>query len=327
MSDISVIICTHTEERWDFFHAALASVRRQSFPALETIVVVDHNQALQERLTSVLPEVRVVENLRQRGLSGARNTGIAVARGEIIAFLDDDAAADADWLKRLADCFSDPDVRAVGGLTLPLWQTRRPPWFPEEFDWVVGCTYTGMPTFRAPVRNVMGGNAAFRRDVFELAGGFRTGIGRSTGSMPLGCEETELCIRLRQRLPNSVVLFDNRAVIWHHVPDARCQFSYFLARCYAEGLSKSLVTANVGMRDGLSAERRYAFRTLPAGIARGAMDFAHGRTAGAGRAGAMLAGLTAGATGYVTGVMRAALARVLTDGRADGRPSALGGHR
>ncbi|HXZ76639.1 MAG TPA: glycosyltransferase family 2 protein, partial [Streptosporangiaceae bacterium] len=245
---VSVIICAHLEERLADTMAAVNSVQRQSLAPAEIIVVVDHNPVLHRRLASALPDVTVVENREARGLSGGKNTGIAVARGDLVAFLDDDAVADPGWLKFLADSYSDPAVVGVGGLTLPSWDSRRPWWFPDEFYWVVGCSYVGLPTSPAPVRNLFGGNASFRREVFDTVGGFRSGIGRSASKRPLGCEETELCIRLRQRWPGAVLRFDNRAVIWHKIPAARTRFAYFLSRCYAEGLSKAMVTRSVGMR-------------------------------------------------------------------------------
>ena len=80
---------------------------------------------------------------QQRGISGARNSGIAAARGAIIAFLDDDAIAAPDWLEQLLAGYSSPNVLGVGGAIEPQWQGGRPRWFPPEFDWVVGCTYLG----------------------------------------------------------------------------------------------------------------------------------------------------------------------------------------
>jgi glycosyltransferase involved in cell wall biosynthesis len=304
MTSVSVVICAHTQDRWDATLEAVASVRNQSVAAAETILVVDHNPDLQARLASALPDVVVTENREEQGLSGGRNTGIALARGEIVAFLDDDAVADTRWLEFLTDSYSDPAVAGVGGLTRPRWQTRRPSWFPDEFAWVVGCTYLGMPTSRAPVRNLHGGNASFRREVFGEVGGFRSGIGRSASKRPLGCEETEFCIRLSQRRPGSVMIVDDRAMIWHLVPAARCRFAYFRARCYAEGISKAVVASMVGAGDGLSDERRYTTRTLPQGVMRGLLDFGRGHPAGRGRAGAMVVGLAAATAGYLTGSLR-----------------------
>ncbi|EST20623.1 glycosyltransferase family 2 protein, partial [Streptomyces niveus] len=265
----SVVVCAYTEERWDDILAAVDSVRGQSMPATETLLVVDHNEALRARLlaryASLSPadggEVRVLANTGPRGLSAGRNTGIAAARGEFVAFLDDDAVAEPDWLRYLAAGYGDPRVMAVGGRTLPVWVSGgRPDWFPEEFDWVVGCTYRGLPPGKVRVRNVLGGNASFRRTAFDAAGGFATGIGRGGDRRPLGCEETELCIRLGRALPRAVLLIDDRAVIHHKVPAARARFGYFRERAYAEGLSKALVARSVGAGRGLESERRYATR-------------------------------------------------------------------
>ena len=282
--------------------AAVESVRRQRYPACEIILVIDHNPALQERFAAALPDVTVIANREEQGLSGGRNTGIALACGDVVAFLDDDAVAHPDWLALLVESYRDPAVAGVGGRTLPRWETAQPSWFPDEFAWTVGCTYRGMPTSLAQVRNLHGGNASFRREVFSEVGGFSNGIGRDIGKRPLGCEETEFCIRLGQHLPGSVLLFDNRALIWHHIPAARTRFSYFRSRCYAEGLSKALVTASVGAGDGLSSERHYTTSTLPRGVLRGLLDLLRGRPAGAGRAAAILIGLAATTAGYLAGV-------------------------
>ncbi|HEY9370911.1 glycosyltransferase family 2 protein [Streptomyces sp.] len=309
--EFSVVICVYTEDRWGDILAAVDSVRAQSLPALETLLVVDHNEPLRARLAQTYRdevarrEVRVLANAGPRGLSSGRNTGIAVARGEFVAFLDDDAVAERDWLRWFAAGYDDPRVMAVGGRTLPAWASgRRPAWFPEEFDWVVGCTYRGLPPGRVRVRNVLGGNASFRRTAFDAAGGFATGIGRDGDRRPLGCEETELCIRLATAVPEAVLLIDDRAVIHHQVPVARERFGYFRTRAYAEGLSKALVARSVGATKGLEAERRYTTRVLPAGVLRGLRDALLARPGGAGRAAAIVAGVTSAAAGYAWATLR-----------------------
>jgi glycosyltransferase involved in cell wall biosynthesis len=312
---VSVVICVYTEDRWEDILAAVSSVRAQSHPARETLLVVDHNDTLRERLLKEYEEsraghagqdVRVLANAGPRGLSAGRNTGIAASRGEVIAFLDDDAVAERDWLRHFAEGYADPAVFAVGGRTVPIWASgRRPDWFPEEFDWVVGCTYRGLPSGRVRVRNVLGGNASFRREAFDVAGGFATGIGRDGDKRPLGCEETELCIRLSRARPDAVLVIDDRAVIHHRVPEAREHFGYFRTRAWAEGLSKALVARSVGAGKGLESERRYATRVLPSGVVRGLRDAVLARPGGAGRAGAIVAGVLTAAGGYVVGSVRA----------------------
>jgi glycosyltransferase involved in cell wall biosynthesis len=301
---ISVIICAYTEDRWDDVLAAVDSVRSQRLAAHEVIVVIDHNPALLERLRPALPDVQVIPNAGQRGLSGGKNTGVAAARGDVVAFLDDDAIAEPEWLSVMAGGYGAADVAGIGGLTLPLWNDAAPRWFPDEFAWVVGCTYRGME--KGPIRNLMGGNASFRREVFDVAGGFRSGIGRASGKRPLGCEETEFCIRLRQAAPETILLFDDRAVIWHRVPAARARFGYFRTRCYAEGLSKAMVTQSVGMGDGLASERRHAMVALPRGVAHGLRAAVTGDPAGLGRAASIVAGLAFTTAGYAAGSVRRA---------------------
>ena len=113
--DISVIICTYTEDRWDDLIAAVKSVQCQSIIPREIIVVVDHNFGLLERAKKYLLDVKIVENNEAPGLARARNSGLGVASGEIIAFLDDDAIAAQDWLELLKEGFTNPMVIGVGG--------------------------------------------------------------------------------------------------------------------------------------------------------------------------------------------------------------------
>lgn len=301
MLNSSLIICAYTEERWDALVAAVASVQRQTLPATEIIVVIDHNQPLLERVRQHLPGVTAVENAEVRGLSGARNSGIAEARGEIIAFLDDDACADVNWLLSLSEGFSDPAVLGVGGAVLPLWLSEKASWLPEEFYWVVGCTYRGMPEKAAMIRNPIGANISFRREVFDAVGGFQHEIGR-VGKRPLGCEETEMCIRARQYWPQRGFLYQPQAIVMHRVPGARTTWRYFCSRCYYEGISKAFVSRYVGARDGLASERTYTLQVLPKAVGRGLIDaFLRRDLSGFARAGAIVTGLVLTVAGYCAG--------------------------
>lgn len=298
---ISAIICAYSEERWDDLCAAVTSLQVQDTPPREIIVVIDHNQALLERVRAQLPDVLAVENVEQRGLSGARNSGVAMARGSLIAFFDDDVIAKPDCLRWLQQCFANPNVAGVGGRVEPSWPGSPPEWLPREFYWVVGCSYLGLPEEQARIRNPIGCCCCFRREVFELAGGFRHEMGR-IGKRPLGCEETELCIRVRQRQPGYRFLYEPRASIQHRVPAYRTNWRYFFSRCYAEGLSKAMVAHYVGAEDALASERAYVRRVLPLGVWRGLWDTLAGSDrVGIKRAGAIVAGLTVTTVGYGVG--------------------------
>jgi len=299
--DISVIICAYTQERWHDLVAAVESVRRQSVLPHEIIVVIDHNARLLEQVRLHIPDVIVMENYEPQGLSGARNSGIAVARGALIAFLDDDTIAEPDWLVRLCSWCENSHVLGVGGSVEPLWLSKRPTWFPEEFYWVVGCTYRGLPEELKVVRNPFGGCTCIRREVFEVVGGFRHSIGR-VGGHPLGGEETELCIRARQQWPQKFFLYEPRARIHHRIPSHRANWRYFRSRCYAEGLSKAAVARYVGTKDGLASERTYILQTLPRGIVRGLIDaLQRDDLTGLARAGVIMFGLAVTIAGYVVG--------------------------
>jgi glycosyltransferase involved in cell wall biosynthesis len=299
--DVSVVICAFADDRWDDLVVAVDSVRAQTPGPREIIVVIDHNPTLLSRARNHLEGVVAFPNREARGLSGARNSGIAAATGAIVVFLDDDAIAAPAWLEHLTAGFADPSVMAIGGAVEPAWVGQRPRWFPEEFLWVVGCSYRGMPRRSSPVRNPIGANMAFRRTVFDHVGVFRSGIGR-IGSRPLGCEETELCIRIRQHWPESLVVFEPRARVTHRVPTRRAEQDYFRARCLAEGRSKALVARLVGADAGLASERAYTLRTLPAGVVCGFRDgIARGDPAGFLRSAAIVAGLAMTTVGYVAG--------------------------
>jgi GT2 family glycosyltransferase len=310
----TVVICAYTEDRWDDIVAAVASVRAQDVAGgapVEVLVVVDHHPVLLERVRSHFGEpVRVLPNVRRRGLSGARNTAVDAAQGDVVVFLDDDAAARPGWLAALLAPYADPDVVAVGGVAHPRFPSRgaggrptRPGSLPSggagpdatgELDWIVGCTYTGQPTRTAEVRNLMGCNMSARRAVLVDVGGFAEDLGR-IGRNPLGCEETELCIRVRQAYRRAGraarIVFEPAAAVDHRVGPDRVRWSYLRRRSWAEGLSKAAVARLRGSDDALSTERAYVARVLPRAVAR---ELRSGRPASAAAVVAALGFTTAG---------------------------------
>ena len=259
-TEISVVVCTYTAQRWDGLCAGISALQAQTLMPHEILVVVDHEPALLERITSELPAASPLPSAGPPGLAGSRNTGAHAATGSIVAFIDDDARPEADWLERLAEPYDDPGVVAVGGGIDPDWSPARPAWFLPEFDWVVGCTYRGLPEARATVRNLIGANMSFRREIFQHLEFFH-GLGHAHGRS-LGGEETDFCIRLAEALPGTRIVYEPRARVRHHVPADRARFSYFMRRCYSEGVSKGVLARRVGSRTGLASERAYV-RAIP----------------------------------------------------------------
>jgi GT2 family glycosyltransferase len=302
----SVIVCAFDERRWADLCSAIDSLTRQSRAVDELIVVIDHNEQLLARAREELKTARVIANHHPPGLSGARNSGIVVATGDVLGFIDDDALAEPNWLAALLARYRDPHVIAAGGAVVPRWDRERPRGFPEEFDWVVGCTYRGLPVTERPVRNLIGANMSFRREVFQRVGGFSDGIGR-VGRKPVGCEETELCIRAGAAFPGAVILYDPEARVSHRVPRARASWRYFCARCFSEGLSKALVAQAAGANRGLASERSYATRTVPFAMARGLRLTLRGDPAGIVTVGALFGGLVITTLGFLAGSAKRAV--------------------
>lgn len=295
---VSVIICAHSLNRWELLQSAVSSAIAEEPDDL--LVVIDHNQVLFDkaeqtlRSTSGSTQVRVIENANAPGLSGARNTGIASTDATIIAFIDDDAEVLPGWIGHLVAPFSDQSVVAVGGRAMPARPERFPAWWPHEYNWVVGCSWTGLPDALTEVRNVIGCCMAFRRDALLQTDGFDPALGR-VGSNAAGCEETELCIRLRK--DGARVLYEPRATVLHHIDERRLTARYFMRRCWAEGRSKARISRTLG-GSSLGPERRFAVEALRRSLSTGARATLSMEWSGIARAAALAGGLCTTGLGF-----------------------------
>ncbi len=295
-----MVVCAFTEDRWEDICRVLGSLRAQTEAPGEVILVIDHCPPLLRRARLAFPEVTIVPNHFQKGLAGGRNTGVAHAWGDVVAFIDDDAFADPDWLGRLADHYMDPTVAGVGGLVEPAWEHGRPAWFPPELDWVVGCSYLGMRSDLGPVRNFIGANMSFRREILAEMGGFSIELGR-VDSNPFGCEETELCLRVSQRYPDAILLYEPGAAVSHRVRRQRARWRYLRSRCYAEGRSKATVASLAGAESALASERSYVRSTIPRGVCRSLWKAVRGRPSGLLSAFALVMAVLTTGFGYFVG--------------------------
>ncbi|MBW4077360.1 MAG: glycosyltransferase [Acidobacteria bacterium] len=297
---ISVIICAYTFDRWTALTAAVESCFAQTRPPDEVLVVIDHNEELLERASAEFLKARVIANEMVTGVSGARNTGVRNSSGDVLVFLDDDAYGEEQWLEKLTEPFADSSIAGCGGWLVPHWEGPEPRWFPRTFLWVVGCSYDGLPEDGATIRNPIGANMAIRRDVFTEVGGFIPGMGR-IGTVPVGCEETELCIRYGIRNPDKSFVLVRDALAHHRVPEWRCTWSYFFRRCWSEGVSKAATASLVGSHAGLSAERHHVATAMPLEVLSSLRDLASHPSSEARRLTSLLGGAVVTAAGFLRG--------------------------
>jgi GT2 family glycosyltransferase len=272
----------------------LTSLRKQTLEARRVVVAVDNNPRLAEMLGAEFDWITVVQNEAGRGASATRNRGVEAVDTPLTAFLDDDEIADPDWLLELTRPFADERVVGTGGTYEPAWETTKPSWFPDEFAWVVGGSYVGLPTETAPIRNVWSGNMAVRTAEFRAVDGFRTEFGKQGSfSQP---EDTDLCIRMSEATAKHWMYVPS-AVILHEVPAARESFGYFVARCFSEGAGKAAMRANLGSNSAVDAEFRYVQDTALTALRR----LAQFRWSTILQGLAMVVGLASAAAGYLRG--------------------------
>jgi glycosyltransferase involved in cell wall biosynthesis len=309
---VSTVVCAYTDARRELLDGSIEAVLAQLRPGDQLVVVIDHNDELLKRVSAQYgSRATVVPNRNERGICGARNAGIDASTGSIVAFVDDDARIEPNWLERLRDDYRDPAVTGVGGNAQPMWPAERPPWFPVEFDLVVGCSHRGLPEDPATVRNLLGCNMSFRKSALDSVGGFNSQIGQ-VGSGLMRCDETELCIRLGQKSAASRLLLDPEVKVQHWVSDDRTSFRYFLRRCFWEGYSKHKLSTLVGSSDALSTERSYVYTVLPVAFARGLIGGITSpghRLAHLGQSAALVVGLAATTYGYAYSMVQSRFRR------------------
>ncbi|WP_277541079.1 glucosyl-dolichyl phosphate glucuronosyltransferase [Haloarcula laminariae] len=243
---VSVVLCTHTLERYDDCMEAAESVLGQTHDDVELVLVSDGNDDVYGQFRADFgdrDDVVIHCNDENVGLLESRNNGAERATGDVVAFLDDDAVAADDWTERLVAAYeADESRQAVGGRMVPAWVAGKPRFLPEEFYWLVGVTNRGFgpngdPDEAGEVRNTFGSNISFRRDVFLDLGGFEDDIGGRQGEKNLQGGETELCARLRSEY-DAGVYYVPEALVAHKVFDYRTDPGWLVDRAFWQGYSK-----------------------------------------------------------------------------------------
>jgi GT2 family glycosyltransferase len=303
---VTVVICAYTMRRWDTIRAAIDSTLEQRPRPAQVLLVIDHNADLARQARDEFPGLEVLESDEPQGLSGARNAGLKAAKQPVTAFLDDDAQPRPGWLASLVEPYEWGDIVATGGRVEPRWPGQRPYWLPREFDWVVGCSYVGLPADGGNVRNPIGASMSMQTELALEVGGFDVTVGR-VANRPAGCEETELSIRLTAARPGSAIYYAPDSVVDHQVSADRVRFGYLIRRCWHEGLSKASVVQLAGTSAGLERERRQAAVVIPKSFLRESGELVRGDVWALPRMATTATGLAATIAGYVTGQIRLTL--------------------
>lgn len=237
---ISVILCTYN--RCASLASALESVLVSILPsAVEwEIVCVDNNSKDQTREIVEDAILRHPGRARylfegRQGKSHALNLGIREARGEVLAFMDDDVTVEPNWLHSLTTPLRAPEWAGVGGRILPAQAITAPSWLalegPQSMAGMLALFDLGdqaCEMHRAP----FGTNMAFRKSMFEKYGGFLTNMGPCPGS-EMRNEDIEFAERLfagGERL-----WYEPSAIVYHAVPEVRLKKPYFLAFWFDHG--------------------------------------------------------------------------------------------
>jgi glycosyltransferase involved in cell wall biosynthesis len=231
--NVSVILCTYN--RCHSLASALESVAasQASDSDFWEVLVVDNNS--NDKTSDVVAEFgrRYPGRFHylfepQQGKSFALNTGVREARGQILAFMDDDVVVDTKWLQNLTAIFQKEEWAGAGGRILPERDFSPPAWLPREGKYALAPLALfdlGLQPdelTEAP----FGTNMAFRKEVFEKIGGFRTDLGPRPGSESRS-EDTEFgdrALGAGQRL-----WYEPSAIVYHSLPAHRLQRKYFLA--------------------------------------------------------------------------------------------------
>jgi glucosyl-dolichyl phosphate glucuronosyltransferase len=241
---ISVVVCTYN--RSAYLKSMLKSIREAVIPDHLSweLILVDNNSDDDTRL--VFEEFERHNDLKakyvfeqQPGIAHARNRGIQEARGDIIAFTDDDVIVDNYWIQHIEMAFKEhADAACVGGKIVPIWEIPKPQWLKPNLYHMVALLDYGDSVAYLDAPDIWGANFAVRSEVFAKYGLFDSKLGRLPNKLYVG-EDTEFVHRLLKA--NERILYYPLSIIYHCVPAHKLSKQYFRKWRYDEGEMKGML--------------------------------------------------------------------------------------
>ena len=252
-TEISAVICTRNQA--DYLAKSLASLASQTLQEENfEILVIDNGST--DNTKQVVRSFKRSKNLRYIyepivGLSQARNTGWKNASGRYVAYLDDDAIANPNWLQKILEKFYrvTPSPMSVGGKILPIWESERPEWLVKEMETYIGIiNWSEKSMFLTDDRFYLSGsNLAYSRRILEDSKGFSTQLGRKGHSL-LSNEEILLQRYLRKH--NHPIWYDPDICVRHHVKPQCLKKRWYYRRYYWQGVSDAILEYQMKKQDG-----------------------------------------------------------------------------
>lgn len=246
----SVIMCTYNRDKYIYNVLKSIADNKISTDQYEIVLVNnnsnDNTEAECNRFTNDYPNVKFRYFIeKNQGLSYARNRGIQEAQGDILVYVDDDALINDEYLQTYIQFLdSHPEIDAAGGPILPKYETEEPSWmstFTRQL--ITGKLYLGDKVREFPSQSFPGGgNAAYRKSVFDKVGLFNVELGRKGDSL-IGAEEKDIFDKMTTLgmrffyLPN--------AILYHLIPEKKLTKEYFDKLTYSIGKSERIRTKNV----------------------------------------------------------------------------------
>jgi glycosyltransferase involved in cell wall biosynthesis len=244
---VCVVICTY--RRFNLLPKAIESAMAQSYPKADLhIIVVDNSgqpilsQEFAARYTDTPDLTYLIEP--QPGLSRARNVGWRATSADIIAYMDDDAVADPDWIARLVDAYHifGEQAGAVGGMVKPIWVTARPAWLHPSLEGYLSVVdWGGQRRIAGELEWLAGTNISFRRSLLAEFCGFDENLGRTEEKL-LSNEEIGLTSRIRAS--GRKTIYAPEAIVHHMISEERLSHDWFRRRVFWQAISDLLMQSD-----------------------------------------------------------------------------------